>query len=222
MKMELDRQLEIFHAHKFLKWRIDVIGAGALGSRVVEGLVKIGLTNIHVWDDDVVMAHNIPNQHFLLSQIGMNKVDAVAKNAEDASGAKITPHKEKVEGPKRFGQIVFVMVDSMATRKKIWEDSLKYKLRVKWVIEGRMGASVGRIYAVEPSKPSHIRGYEATLYRDDEATRSACGATSSIAPTVGLVANVAVWQVIKAFNKETVENETIICAKPLTIVTKMF
>ena len=62
--MELMRQFEVFLPNKFKDKRIDVIGVGATGSYIVWLLAKIGLSNIHIWDHDVVEDHNIPNQCF--------------------------------------------------------------------------------------------------------------------------------------------------------------
>ena len=69
------RHIDVFSPDLFGKRRIDVIGAGATGSRVVLALAKLGLDNIHVWDFDHVEAHNIANQVFGLADIGKLKID---------------------------------------------------------------------------------------------------------------------------------------------------
>lgn len=220
--MEMMRQLAVFSPSKFRDKRIDVIGVGATGSYLVWLLAKIGLTNIHIWDHDIIEDHNIPNQCFLLKHIGKTKVKALAEMIKDGTGAKITQHKKKVSGAQKFGQIVFLLTDTMESRRQIWNDSLKFKLNVEWVIETRMGADSGRIYAVNPSKPAHIKNWEATLCEDDEAEASACGTSISIASTASFIASAAVWQLIKWLNGEEVENEIIISSRPWTIITRTF
>lgn len=220
--MELMRQTEIFKPSKFQKKRLDIIGVGATGSYVVWLLAKIGLANIHIWDDDIIHDHNIPNQCFFLKHEGKTKVEALAEMVKEGSGTKIVLHKEKVDGSRKFGQIVFLLTDTMESRKEIWNTSLKYKLNVECVIETRMGADSGRIYTIHPSKPSHIKQWEATLYDDKEAEVSACGTSISIAPTASLIASIAVWQLIKWFNGQETENEIIISCRPWTIVSRKF
>ena len=220
--MELMRQFEVFLPNKFKNKRIDVIGVGATGSYIVWLLAKIGLSSIHIWDHDVIEDHNIPNQCFLQKHIGQSKVEALAEMVEAGTGANIIQHKEKVESVQKFGQVVFLLTDTMESRKQIWNTSLKFKLNVEWVIETRMGADSGRIYAINPSKPSHIKEWESTLCEDDEAEVSACGASISIASTASLIASTAVWQLIKWFNGEEVENEVIITSRPWTTITRKF
>src|SRR6185436_215746 len=61
-----------------LDWRtftqpIHVVGVGGIGGSVVELLLRYGLgvrNEIHVWDDDIVEAHNTPNQVYLPSHVG--------------------------------------------------------------------------------------------------------------------------------------------------------
>jgi len=220
--MELMRQMGVFSPSKFEDKRIDVIGVGATGSYIVWLLTKIGLTNIHIWDDDVIEDHNIPNQCFFEKHIGKAKVKAAAEMVKNGTGAKIVQHKKKVKGAQKFGQIVFLLTDTMESRKQIWDNSLKFKLNVEWVIETRMGADSGRIYVINPSKPLHIKNWEATLCADDEAEVSACGTSISIAPTASFIASMAVWQLIKRLNDEDVENEIIISSRPWTIVARTF
>ena len=220
--MELIRQLEVFRADKHKDKRIDIIGIGATGSYVLWLLAKIGLTNIHVWDHDKIEDHNIPNQCYFLRHIGKPKVTAAHEMVKAGAGIKIVKHQKKVEEEEEFGQIVFLLVDRMEDREKIWQDSLKFKLRTEFLIETRMGADSGRVYTLNPSKPSHVKAWEKTLYSDDEAEVSACGTSISIAPTASLVASMAVWQLIKYLNNDNVENEILISSRPFAVISRNF
>ena len=75
--LEVMRHLSVFSPHAFGNKRVDVVGAGATGSRIVFSLAKLGVANIHVWDFDKVEEHNIPNQVFSLSDIGKFKGEAL-------------------------------------------------------------------------------------------------------------------------------------------------
>lgn len=222
------RHMDVFSPDAFGKKRIDVIGAGATGSRVVLELAKLGIQNIHVWDFDKVERHNIANQIFGEKDIGKQKVDALKKFVKANTGTEITTHDERVDGSQKLGEIVFVLTDTMSSRKEIWNKGLKYKLNTKLVIETRMGADQGRVYVVNPCKPAHIKGWESTLYDDKVAEVSACGASISVGATAGFTASLAVFQLIRWFaiergsDTDELDQEIVFGLRPMVILTRSF
>jgi hypothetical protein len=220
--------MSIFSPDQFGHRRVDVIGAGATGSRIAMSLAKLGLTSIHVWDFDTIEAHNVANQLFGNDQLGQKKVAALAELIKRATGTKITIHDEKVDGNQPLGEVVFLLVDSMAGRKEIWSRGLKFKPQTKLLIETRMGADSGRVYTLNPSKMTHIKAYEQTLYADEETEVSACGASISVGPTAEVVSGLAVWQLIRWFSIEqgkddSLENEIVFSLRPMsTIISRSF
>ena len=158
--MDLIRQLDLFKPRQFSKKRIDVIGVGATGSYVVWLLSKIGLTNIHIWDDDSIESHNIPNQCFMLDHIGKLKVNAMKEMIKTGSGIDVVEHNEKVVSTQKLGNIVFLLVDSMKARKEIWGNILKYNTGIECMIETRMSSNSGRVYTIKPYSPTHIKLWE--------------------------------------------------------------
>jgi sulfur carrier protein ThiS adenylyltransferase len=66
--------------NKIRKKKIFIAGAGGLGSNVAMLLVRAGLEHLTIVDFDVIASHNLNRQFFFLSQIGMNKVDALKMN----------------------------------------------------------------------------------------------------------------------------------------------
>jgi molybdopterin/thiamine biosynthesis adenylyltransferase len=192
------RHESVFPAQLFNPTRVDVVGCGALGSRVAMSLAKLGLEDIHIWDFDTVAEHNIPNQLFGNDQVGRNKNEALCDLINTATDTECTPHG-KCDGSEPFGPVVFMCVDSMKIRKELWEAQIKYQPFVSLLVESRMGADSGRVYAVRPCEPKHIELYEATLYGDEQAEVSACGSTISVGPTAELVSGFAVWQFMKWF-----------------------
>lgn len=221
------RHLEVFSPHAFGAKRVDIIGCGATGSRIALSLAKLGVENIHVWDFDKVEEHNIPNQAFGLLDIGRLKGEALVDIVESATGSKINFHNERVDGTQPLGEVVFVLTDTMTSRKEIWDGALKFKLRTKLLIETRMGADSGRIYTVNPNKPGHIKQYEQTLYSDNEAEVSACGASTSVGPTAEVISGLAVWQMIRWFSIEqggddVLDNEIIFSVRPMMTLSRQF
>lgn len=227
MKLETMRHLDVFSAHAFGTKRVDIIGCGATGSRITLSLAKLGVENIHVWDFDKIEDHNIPNQVFGLSDIGHLKGEALADIVKSATGTKIIFHNERVDGTQPLGEVVFILTDTMYSRKAIWEGTLKFKLRTKLVIETRMGADSGRIYSLNPNKPAHIKAWEETLYDDSEAEVSACGSSTSVGPTAEIISGLAVWQLIRWFaieqgGDDNLENEVIFSVKPSFMMSRKF
>ena len=221
------RHLSVFPPHAFGQKRVDVIGAGATGSRVVLSLAKLGVENIHVWDFDTVEEHNVANQVFGLDDIGSLKVEALAEIVKSQTGLTITTHAERVDGSQTLGDIVFVLTDTMSSRKEIWDGALKLKIQTKLMVETRMGADSGRIYAVNPSRPKEIKGWEGTWYPDDEAETSACGASVSVGPTAEIISGLAVWQMIRWFSIEQggddeLEHEILISLRSMMTIARRF
>lgn len=221
------RHLSVFSPHAFGSRRVDVIGAGATGSKVVLDLAKLGVENIHVWDFDRVEEHNVANQAFGLSDIGLLKVDALATIVKRDTGTSVTTHAERVDGSQKLGDVVFLLTDTMASRKEIWEKGLKFKLGTQLLMETRMGADSGRVYALNPNRPGHIRAWEQTLYTDAEAETSACGASVTVGPTAGIVAGLAVWQFIRWFaieqgGEDILDNEILLSLRSMMTVARQF
>lgn len=203
------RHLEVFNPSQFGKRRIDVIGVGATGSKVVAALARLGIQNIHVWDYDLVEAHNVANQEYGLDDIGKLKVEALRDRILRDTGISISIHPVKISteedaelntvSPDEVsGDIIFLLVDSMSARRDIF-DELENNMTTDLLIETRMGPSVGRVYAFNPNCASHVEAWRKTLYSDEEAGRSACGASTSVGPTASIIASYAVWRLIKWF-----------------------
>jgi len=216
------RHLAIFDPDAFGPRRVDVIGVGATGSKVVLELAKLGIVNIHVWDYDKVEEHNVPNQVFGNDHVGMFKVDAISKIVKAQTGIDLVTHNEEVDGTQTFGDIVFLLTDTMKSRKSIFERGIKYKFNVKLMIETRMGKDSGQIYSIIPTKPDHIKNWENSLFSDDDKDTevSLCGSTITVGSTAGIISGLAVWKVIEWLQHETgklengIANETMIDISP--------
>lgn len=227
MSVDPLRHLSVFSPHAFGAKRVDVVGCGATGSRIALSLGKLGVENIHVWDFDTVEEHNVANQVFGNGDVGKLKVEALAAIIKAATGTSVTTHAERVDGSQFLGEVVFLLTDTMSSRKEVWNGALKFKLRTKLLIETRMGADNGRVYTVNPNKPGNIKAWEETLYEDTEAEVSACGASVSVGPTAEVIAGLAVWQMIRWFaveqgTEDDIDNEIIFSLRPMTTISRRF
>ena len=203
------RQLSIFDPADFENRSVSVVGAGATGSYVALLLAQIGITNMTVWDFDKIEDHNLPNQMFFLEHVGLQKVDALKDIIIKKCGFEIKTRNEKVVDQKDVrAKYVFLLTDTMSSRKEIFENILKGSMNTDLVIETRMDSDNGRVYAFNPNSPAQVKDWESTLYTDEEASESLCGASVSIAPTVSLIASYAVWKLIQHFDVEYGPNRT--------------
>lgn len=186
------RQIDVFNPHEFRK-TVHVVGVGAIGSHLVETLIRTGIDNIHVYDMDEVDDHNVPNQAFRQKHIGQKKVVAMQELAKEL-GAEITPHDGKVEAlDLKEPSYLFAAVDSMATRRSLFE-AVTYNPNVRW-IEARMGAEHGYIYAINPIRPEEIEFWNAEWISDDEAELPAC-TNRAVATTARIIASLMAHELI--------------------------
>lgn len=207
--LDVRRHMALFDPIKFADTTITVIGAGATGSWLVLQLAKLGISNITVYDFDDVEEHNVPNQLFGLEHVGMSKVFALQQIVKDQTGLQITAKHEKFTHGRLRGY-VFIMVDSMSSRKDIFTTSIKAKSNVKLMVEPRMGLNEGRIYNVIPTDSVQCRRWEECWYPDSEAEVSACGTSQSVITTAILTASICVRQLINHFNNVELDNEILL------------
>lgn len=228
--MDFSRQKEIFVPENF-SLPVHVIGAGATGSWLTLFLAKMGITNITVYDFDKVEEHNLPNQLYRdgmqgggnISDVSILKPMALGHIVKQFTGTDIKVSYERVTGDtETLNGVVFILTDSMKSRKEIFDRAIKMKYGTNLLIETRMDLEEGRIYTINPINSKHITEYEKTLYSDDTAAVSACGASRSIVSTAALIASYAVWQLINFHNDVEIDNEIIFNIKHNSLMTRRF
>ena len=76
-----DRQSKIagFDQHVFSKSGLLCIGAGGLISHIAPTLVRKGIGQVTILDDDIVEASNLNRQRFYTKDLGKNKALALAE-----------------------------------------------------------------------------------------------------------------------------------------------
>ncbi len=206
---DFSRQANILNPEEFNR-PIHIIGAGATGSWVAFTLAKMGLSNITVYDFDEVGMHNLPNQMFGLSDIDKNKALSIRNIIRRFTGFNIKARTQKVEGGQPLQGIVFMLTDTMKSRKDIYNMSIKNNPNIDLLIETRMDLRGGRIYAIDPKNRYMCKQYEGTFYSDDEAEVSACGVSQTVLPTALAITSHAIWKLLNYINGEPFSNETII------------
>lgn len=187
--MDLAKSYDFFQP-EMCKERIHVIGCGAIGSTVAENLVRFGLTKLTLYDFDQVEPHNIANQMFRQTDIGMLKIEALADmlcdiNPEVRRDIKLV--KKGYTGQKLSGY-VFLCVDNIDLRREI-ANKCKDNPYVKAMFDFRMRLTDAQHYAADWSNKKMVEDFlKSMAFSHEEAQEetpvSACNITLSVAPTV--------------------------------------
>jgi sulfur carrier protein ThiS adenylyltransferase len=213
--MEFLRQLDLVKAEA-LEIPIHLVGCGGIGSFAALALGKLGCSNVHLYDDDRVEEHNVPNQMFRTTDVGRTKVEALAEILEVFTGIRARMHLRRVDGERLQG-IVVGGVDSMAARKTLWVKSVRHRAGIPLYLDGRMGAEVCRLYAIRPADPDDVRCYERSLYEDSQAVPLSCTA-GGIIYTGFAMASLMADQIKKFATGEPASREILYDLKTLTLV----
>ena len=209
---DYSRQMNIFDKYKWNKNKIpvNVIGVGASGSWLTLALAKMGIEDIRVYDFDKIGEHNIPNQAFNIESIGDYKVRGLESVVKNQSGISIDWNIKEVTKKDKMSGVVFLLTDTMSSRKEIYESIIKHNPNIELLVETRMDLRCCRIYTICPSSLEHRKQYEQTFYDDSEAEVSACGTSQTVVCTAMGVASHAIWSFLKWVNNEKFDCETLI------------
>ena len=209
--MDYTRQMGLLDPKQIKDKSISVIGVGATGSYVALLLAQMGWGDsnqgqgiLRVFDGDKVEEHNLANQIYDLSHIGKPKVEALKETILRKCGFEIETYNQMVDDKTDSALIrstyVFILTDTMKSRKEIFEKHLRFPFETDLLVETRMGLKDGRIYSFNPNNGDHIEEWKKTLYTDDVAEASVCGGSQSVVSTVGFLSSLAVSRVLQHFN----------------------
>ena len=182
-----------------VEYPIHIIGCGAIGSTLALNLARCGLTEIHLWDYDIVNPHNIANQQYNFYDVGDKKTFALAEAVTDINPqAKVYEHG-KWDDDQLTGY-VFLAVDSITTRQAIVKRHL-YTSVVKAMFDFRMRLKDAQHFAADWSTIKNRKVLLSTMnFTEEEAQANnvvnACNMTMSIIPTVDTVVAVGLTNFI--------------------------
>lgn len=187
--MDLSKSYEFFQPD-MLKSRVHIIGCGAIGSTVAENLVRFGITDITLYDFDVVESHNIANQMFRNTDIGRPKIEALADylteiNPECKENLRLVPDGWTGQ---RLSGYVFLCVDNIDLRRDI-ATACKENQYVKGMFDFRMRLTDAQHYAANWSDKEMVETFlKSMAFSHEEAKEetpmSACNIALSVVPTV--------------------------------------
>ncbi|NTV22991.1 MAG: hypothetical protein HGA85_01265 [Nanoarchaeota archaeon] len=179
---------------------ICIIGLGAIGSFVAEGLAKERHT-LTLVDRDYVEQKNLLNQHYAVSDIGKTKAGASAERLSKLTNVVALPIELTPETVVKIGNqdLVLGLTDNLYSRLVI-NDYAKKK-GVKW-LSGAASKSQGMIYAT-------IEGYP--CYCCIFGSKSGLGCDIGISDGFGKRFSGEILEEIKAMGSQNYTPELVTC-----------
>ena len=199
--MDRSKILEFFDATQH-HVAYHVIGCGAIGSHVCEELARIGIPEVHIYDFDTVDAHNITNQMFLYTDIGMLKVDACEAAMKGINPDMIIhKHPKGIEEPYVVNGVCILCVDNIELRKKIVKANY-HNPYCKAFMDFRMRLTDAQYYFAQAGisfeKDLILATMDFTHEEAHEATPvSACGVELSVVYTVKAITAFGIANMVK-------------------------
>ncbi|MET0590166.1 MAG: ThiF family adenylyltransferase [Naasia sp.] len=129
--------------------RVLVIGAGGLGSAVLPSIVAAGAGEVHIVDDDVVEASNLPRQSLHgLGDIGRPKVDSALDRLAPLTSGRVVGHRERFDtgtAPRLLDGIDLVVdgSDNFDTRYLVDDLARERRIPVVWGAVSQYAGQVG-------------------------------------------------------------------------------
>jgi hypothetical protein len=177
--------------HTLFQYPVHIIGCGGMGSRIAEGLVRMGVgikkqSPIHLYDGDVFEEHNLANQWAVVRGLKLPKVEAVKDEMQEINEAvAVFTNPYMIEGAVTLTGVVFLCLDSMEARRVVVDEVLAKNPFVPCVIETRMDAGVGVSHCFDPSNDRQLACWRMYWHSDYEADNlQGCSGDQSIISAV--------------------------------------
>lgn len=186
------RQREIVPPERLATCKATVVGVGAIGRQVALQLAAMGVPWLQLVDPDIVEPVNLACQGYLENDLGRTKVSATADMCQQINHAlAVQEIANRFHRSLGVGNVLFCCVDSIATRRLIWE---AVRDRIDFWADGRMSAEVLRILVAADG--ASRRRYPSTLFSPERAFTGSCTAKSTI-----FCANIAAGLMVAQFAK---------------------
>lgn len=187
-------QLRLRRAHAL------VIGAGGIGSPVIQYLAAAGVGRLTIVDDDRVDASNLQRQVlFSTADLGRPKVEAAT-----AQVARLNPHVDTVSLIERAdattlpeqlrgADVVIDGCDNFDTRLAVADAALTARVPLVSAAVGRFEGQLAVFRAWEPTMPC----YRCFVGADPQRDGLTCAEEGVLGPVTGIVGSLAALEAIR-------------------------
>lgn len=199
------RQTMLFDPSAF-NGRVVIVGLGNIGSNAAMSLVRLGIKDFKIYDDDKVEAHNITSQYFSASHLGFTKSTALATQMRDANPAiSVNEFTERFTGgSSREDEILIIAVDTMAERRAIQAQLVK-TAQERWprlIIDARVGGPQIEIYTFNSA--NNVEEWAKTF--SDNPSQDPCG--GRFIAYVSVICGALISNTVKKFLKGEAINKS--------------
>jgi molybdopterin-synthase adenylyltransferase len=201
------RQQDVIDTAKLSNLAITLIGLGSIGSVTGLYLAKMGVVSLTTFDPDIVDVHNVSNQAYGMSDLGLLKVDAFSNLLELQVGVHANTIAKQYDG-RDLTEVVISAVDSMKSRETIWK-SVREKPEVRLYLDARMGLETLMVWAVRPQIREDRVAYSESIVPDDQAHQDPC-TQRTICYTPLMAASILCSHVKRYINDETIPRRVIL------------
>ncbi len=116
------RQRDIVPSERLATCKATVVGVGAIGRQVALQLAAMGVPWLQLIDPDIVEPVNLACQGYLENDLGRTKVSATADVCQQVNhGLAVHEIANRFHRTLEIGNTLFCCVDSIATRRLIWQ-----------------------------------------------------------------------------------------------------
>ena len=186
MKLDHTRHSSIFNAKDV---SVVLIGAGGIGAITAVTLAKMGVGHLEVWDGDIVEHVNLATQYFRVNALGYNKASSIALDVQEyAPGISITYMNNLKKSNHLVGTIIISALDSLETRKMVWNVLFHECSKWSWYLDARMGAEEFMLYSVNHGEDFDWYDEHLAKWNDDDVPELPCTEKATIYTANGAAA----------------------------------
>lgn len=213
------KQGEYFQPIDDIKYPVRIIGCGAIGSTIATMLTRMGVTELHLYDFDIVEMKNICNQEYYDYQVGATKLDALEEILHSINpDIKIIPHPEGWQEGDLLNGYIFLCVDNIDLRRQIVE-SCKTNKYCRAIFDFRMRLTDAQHYAADFKNFDYLLKTMNFTHEEakEETPVSACGTDLNVITTVRTICSAGLSNFINYIKENKLKKMIIIDLKEFMI-----
>ena len=193
--------------------KIDIIGAGGIGSCLIPSIAIMGFKELRIWDDDSLEEHNLSTTMYPEKYLGEDKTIAAHNVVNSYNSTTSVAIMSNWNNNKLYPKTM-ICVDNMETRIEAYHKWAENPKR-KFFIDLRMGATGMNIVS---ATKTHDK-YEESWYSSDSVPDDSCTAKHTIF-TAEIVAGLGLNQVFNILENRAYYGYISVSLTPLVIKKK--
>ena len=193
--------------------KIDIIGAGGIGSCLIPSVAIMGFKKLRIWDEDILEEHNLSTTMYPEKYLGKNKTEAAHDVVQGYNASTSVTIMSNWNDHKLYPKTI-ICVDNMETRLDAYHKWIENPYR-KFFIDLRMGPTGMNVVSVTKNYDNYLQ----TWYSSDSIPDDSCTSKHTIF-TAERVAGMGLNQVFNILENKPYYSFITVSLTPLTIIRK--